>query len=133
MIIPIELSSIEMHYYLETLDACRQALLIDDTGQPIGDTWTLDQSELRASLMRLRQICTHLQVGQLGKTADNSHLRIVLGRELMTMEAALDRMLSDHQQNQLLVLRGKVGTPCRLSKCSSALSKCQESTAYLHG
>lgn len=110
MVIPIELSSIEMHYYLETLDACRQALLVDDAGQPIGDTWQLDSGELRASLMRLRQICTHLQVGQLGKTADNGHLRIVLGRELMTMEAALDRMLFDHQQNLLVALRVKVST-----------------------
>lgn len=118
MVIPIDLSNIEMHYYLETLDSCRQALGIDSVGQPLGSDWQLDASELRMSLWRLRQICTHLQVGQLGRVqADAGRRWINLGRELMTLEAALEKMLFDHQQNQLSVLRGQVRPWFSVSQC----------------
>jgi E3 ubiquitin-protein ligase SHPRH len=88
-IIPIELSEIEHHYYQDTLERQRERLRIFQ-----------DPSVFRTSLRNLRQICTHIQVGALdyaGPQVMERRDRIQLGRQLMTMEEALQKMRADHE------------------------------------
>lgn len=92
-VIPIQLSDIEMHYYLDTLERQRERL----RSQQGGFTPQL----FRVSLRHLRQICTHIQVGALqrgglGNVLDRGG-RMHLGSHLMTMEEALKKMNDDHQ------------------------------------
>lgn len=92
-VFPIQLSDIEMHYYLDTLERQRERL----RSQQGGFTPHL----FSLSLRHLRQICTHIQVGALqrgglGNVLDRGG-RMHLGSRLMTMEEALKRMNDDHQ------------------------------------
>jgi E3 ubiquitin-protein ligase SHPRH len=92
-VIPIQLSDIEMHYYLDTLERQRDRL----RNQQGGFTPHLFSLALR----HLRQICTHIQVGALqrgglGNVLDRGG-RMHLGSRLMTMEEALKKMNDDHQ------------------------------------
>ncbi|CAK9783442.1 hypothetical protein CC85DRAFT_282178 [Cutaneotrichosporon oleaginosum] len=92
-VIPIQLSDIEMHYYLDTLERQRERL----RSQMGGFTPSLFGLALR----HLRQICTHIQVGALQRGGLGNILdrggRMHLGSRLMTMEEALKKMNDDHQ------------------------------------
>jgi E3 ubiquitin-protein ligase SHPRH len=55
--------------------------------------------------MALRQICTHIQVGQLQQGHGRGGERLVLGRELMSMAEALEKMRRDHAQEFLVESR----------------------------
>lgn len=107
-VIPIELSEIEMHYYNDTLERQRLVLgLPADLNAPRPDDWYLDTALFRSCLQNLRQICTHIQVGQMaGGGRDRSRLR--LGRELMTLSEALARISEDHEAERLLTSRAQV-------------------------
>lgn len=91
-VIPIELSDIEMHYYLDTLERQRERLRTQQEG--------FTPHLFRVSLRHLRQICTHIQVGALqrglGNVVDRGG-RMHLGSRLMTMEEALKKMNDDHE------------------------------------
>lgn len=93
-VIPIELSDIEMHYYLDVLERQRDRLGLADGRQRDQE---LDFSAYRAALRHLRQICTHIQVGGFAQNqrANQRADRIQLGRQLMTMDEALKKMRDD--------------------------------------
>ena len=97
-----------MHYYNDTLDRQRQLLHLSLDDPDYRETgWVLDRSLFRTSLQHLRQICTHIQVGQLqapGQRVDRLHL----GRQLMTMSEALDKMRNDHSQEFISESRAQV-------------------------
>ena len=95
-VVPIEMSDIEMHYYIDTLNRQRAALGLPNHGtdeRPPG--WRLDRIKFRECLIALRQICTHIQVGQMQATGLGRE-RLRLGSQLMTMSEALERMRDDH-------------------------------------
>ncbi|BEI82473.1 hypothetical protein CcaverHIS002_0303410 [Cutaneotrichosporon cavernicola] len=107
-VVPIQLSDIEMHYYLDTLERQRERL----QSQQGGFTPHLFSVALR----HLRQICTHIQVGALqrgglGNVLDRGG-RMHLGSRLMTMEEALKKMNDDHQAEVItetrLLMRYKI-------------------------
>nr|ODN87625.1 hypothetical protein L203_03405 [Cryptococcus depauperatus CBS 7841] len=105
IVVPIELSDVEMHYYNDTLQRFRERLRLPenprDTHSP---NWVLDRQLFQMTLRILRQVCTHVQVGQLhGHGRDDQRLR--LGRHLMTMAEALDKMKEDHLQETLIEAR----------------------------
>jgi len=107
--VPIDLSEIELHYYNDTLDRQRDLLgLPADRHEPIPADWEYDRAVLRSCLLDLRQICTHIQVGQMQVGGGRGEQRLHLGRQLMTMTEALDRMRNDHSQEFLSESRSQV-------------------------
>ena len=74
--------------------------------------WDFDRSLLRSCLLHLRQICTHIQVGQMQLGTGRGDLRLHLGRQLMTMTEALEKMRSDHSQETMIESRLQVRTSC---------------------
>lgn len=104
-VVPIELSDIEMHYYLDVLERQRERLGIADGRQRDQE---LDFSVYRNALRHLRQICTHIQVGGLEpnqRAGNRRGDRIQLGRQLMTMDQALKKMRDDLEENITLLSR----------------------------
>jgi len=110
-IVPIELSEIEIHYYDDTLERQREALgLPTDIREARPADWVLDRALFRHCLYTLRQICTHIQVGQMQQQAGPLRQRLNLGRDLMTMGEALKCMKEDHAQDFLIESRSQVST-----------------------
>jgi len=110
-IVPIELSEIESHYYDDTLERQREALgLPADMNEPRPADWVLNRAIFRNCLYTLRQICTHIQVGQMQQPGARTQ-RLQLGKELMTMGEALRRMKEDHTQELLVESRSQVRSP----------------------
>ncbi|EIW68737.1 hypothetical protein TREMEDRAFT_71902 [Tremella mesenterica DSM 1558] len=107
MIVPIELSEIEVAYYNDTLERQRYALGLPlDHDSRMAVNWVLDRAKLRTALVNLRQICTHIQVGQLnGGRIDQ---RLHLGKGLMTMHEALERMRIDNSSEYNNQLRSQI-------------------------
>lgn len=106
---PIDLSEIELHYYNDTLDRQRELLdLPVDRREPRAPDWELDRTVLRGSLLNLRQICTHIQVGQMQLGDGRRDQRLQLGRHLMTMAEALEKIRDDHSQEFLIESRLQV-------------------------
>jgi E3 ubiquitin-protein ligase SHPRH len=99
-VVPIDLSEIELHYYNDTLDRQRERLRPRDG--------VIDKALIRACLLDLRQICTHIQVGQMQERGARAEQRLHLGRELMTMADALEKMRDDHSQDFLIESRLQV-------------------------
>ncbi|WVQ84030.1 hypothetical protein IAT38_006175 [Cryptococcus sp. DSM 104549] len=102
-VVPIELSEIELHYYDDTLERSRERLRLPaDPRDPRPDDWVLDRALFQIVLRALRQICTHIQVGQMHAAGAGGRLggdqRLRLGRKLMTMGEALKKMQDDHVQ-----------------------------------
>ncbi|ORX34384.1 SNF2 family N-terminal domain-domain-containing protein [Kockovaella imperatae] len=98
-VVPIELSPVEVAYYNDTLDRQRELLHLPHDDIAVRDPdWVLDRALFRSCLVHLRQICTHLQVGQLNAGPGIRAERLNLGRQLMTMTEALDKMKNDHSQ-----------------------------------
>ncbi|WRT65006.1 uncharacterized protein IL334_001947 [Kwoniella shivajii] len=103
-VVPIELSEIELHYYNDTLERFRERLhLPADPREARPAEWTFDRHLFIVCLKNLRQICTHIQVGQLREGAvPRGERRLHLGRALMTMTEALEKMRNDHTAEFLL-------------------------------
>jgi E3 ubiquitin-protein ligase SHPRH len=104
--VPIQLSEIELHYYNDTLDRQRHLLRLSDA-EVRPDDWYFDRALFRTCLMNLRQICTHIQVGAMQAPAGRGE-RIHLGKELMTMSEALERMKNDHNMEYMVESRSQV-------------------------
>lgn len=95
VVVPIELSDIEVAYYQDTLERQRTDLHIpEDPTSMWAGVFEVDRAKLRTALVTLRQICTHIQVGQMQGVREGPRLH--LGRELMTMHEALAKMQNDH-------------------------------------
>ena len=116
VIVPIELSEIEMHYYNDTLERQRTILgLPADASAPRPDGWYLDKTLFRSSLQNLRQICTHIQVGHMGgghagrQRRGGDRLRLGLGNELLGLGEVLKRMKEDNDAEIMIGSRAQVG------------------------
>ena len=117
LVVPVDLSEIEMHYYDDTLERQREILRLPlDIREARPDDWHLDTALFRSCLMTLRQICTHIQVGQMHGGPGRGDQRLHLGRQLMTMAEALDKMRNDHSQEFLIESRLQVGCAFALSR-----------------
>jgi E3 ubiquitin-protein ligase SHPRH len=116
IIVPIELSEIEMHYYNDTLERQRNVLgLPADPAAPKPEGWYLDRTLFRSCLLNLRQICTHIQVGQMagvpgGRGARGDRLR--LGKELLGLAEVLKKMKDDNAAELAIATRAQVSTLC---------------------
>ncbi|WVQ97832.1 hypothetical protein IAU59_004947 [Kwoniella sp. CBS 9459] len=105
-VVPIELSQIELHYYNDTLERFRDQLhLFQDPQDARPDDWVLDRPLFFACLRNLRQICTHMQVGQLHAGLARGERRLHLGRAILSMAEALEKIRNDHSQEYLLESR----------------------------
>ncbi|WWC87137.1 uncharacterized protein L201_002023 [Kwoniella dendrophila CBS 6074] len=106
-VVPIELSEIELHYYNDTLERFKERLHIPrNPTEELPEEWVLDRALFHVCLRNLRQICTHIQVGQMGEVAGpRAERRLHLGRALMTMTEALEKMRNDHTQEFLIESR----------------------------
>ncbi|KAK8846764.1 hypothetical protein IAR55_005852 [Kwoniella newhampshirensis] len=105
-VVPIELSQIELHYYNDTLQRTRERLhLPADPKEARPPDWVLDRTLFRTCLQALRQICTHIQVGQMQAGVGRGDQRLHLGRSLMTMTEALNKMIHDHTAEYLVETR----------------------------
>lgn len=112
-IVPIDLSEIELHYYNDTLDRQHDLLrLPGDMREARASGWEVDRTILRSCLLNLRQICTHIQVGQMQAGVGRRDQRLRLGRQLMTMAEALEKMRDDHSQEFLTESRLQVRALC---------------------
>jgi len=112
LIVPIELSEIEMHYYNDTLERQRTSLgLPADPAAPRPDGWYLDKGLFRATLQSLRQICTHIQVGQMAVGPVNRVRgggRLVLGNALLGLADVLKKMKEDNIAEMSIASRAQV-------------------------
>jgi E3 ubiquitin-protein ligase SHPRH len=111
MVVPVQLSEIEMHYYNDTLERQRVVLgLPADPTAPRPDEWYLDKALFRSCLQNLRQICTHIQVGQMvggvGPRGRTDRLR--LGKEILGLREVLKRMKEDNAAEVMLASRAQV-------------------------
>ncbi|WVR04446.1 hypothetical protein IAU60_001449 [Kwoniella sp. DSM 27419] len=108
-VVPIDLSEIELHYYNDTLERFRGRLRLPDNPRaPRPDDWVLDRALFVLALRNLRQICTHIQVGQMqqhGAAAVRGEQRLNLGRALMSMTEALEKMRDEHSAEFLIESR----------------------------
>ncbi|WWD22076.1 hypothetical protein CI109_106565 [Kwoniella shandongensis] len=105
-VVPIELSAIELHYYNDTLERTKERLQLPaDPREARPADWVLDRALFRSCLQALRQICTHIQVGQAQAAGGRGDQRLHLGRALMTMTEALNKMITDHTSEYLIETR----------------------------
>ena len=104
-VVPLALSPIERHYYDDTLE--RQRAIIAREGAE-----GVNNATLRACLLTLRQICTHIQVGQMEDRNQNQRgagRRMNLGNQLLkSMDEALKKMKADHAAQLLIDTKGHV-------------------------
>ena len=98
--------------YDETLEAALQHLRVDARGVAAHEGWEIDIPLLRIWLHKLRQVCTHPQIGNLNQGHGGGR---VLGGALKTMEEVLHGM--KEQSSAQLFLEKK------RSVCSFLLSK----------
>jgi E3 ubiquitin-protein ligase SHPRH len=112
IVVPIQLSEIEMHYYNDTLERQRVVLgLPADPTAPRPDDWYLDKALFRSCLQVLRQICTHIQVGQMvggGRNRGRGADRLRLGKEILGLSEVLKRMKEDNAADIMLASRSQV-------------------------
>jgi E3 ubiquitin-protein ligase SHPRH len=113
LVVPIELSEIEMHYYNDTLERQRVVLgLLADPSAARPEGWFLDRALFRNSLQNLRQICTHLQVGQMAGAPARMGGRVNrlrLGAELLGLGEVLKKMKDDNNAEMAIASRAQVG------------------------
>ncbi|OCF41195.1 hypothetical protein I317_05025 [Kwoniella heveanensis CBS 569] len=118
-VVPIELSEIELHYYNDTLDRFRDQLHLPHDfrdARPYG--WVLDRQLFFACLRNLRQVCTHIQVGQLHAGIARGDRRLHLGRTILSMTEALEKIRNDHSQEFLIDSREQMKLMVRKAQLS---------------
>ena len=82
------------------------ALGLDAHGIPLTPQWDLDISLLRTSIRKLRQACTHPQVGNtLGGTK-------AMGRRISSIDQVLASMVERHMRHLWELRRMLVSKPC---------------------
>ncbi|KZO97524.1 hypothetical protein CALVIDRAFT_562880 [Calocera viscosa TUFC12733] len=97
-LVPIEMGPVERHLYNDLLESAYNALGVDSLGNNINEGHQLDISQLRTWLLRLRQSCTHPQIGQLHRNDR------VLGGALRSIGEVLELM---RYQNRQIILNEK--------------------------
>ncbi|KAI9509909.1 SNF2 family N-terminal domain-containing protein [Russula earlei] len=103
-VFPIYLGKVERHVYDESLEKALSQLSLDARGVVISPNGEVDTAILRAWLRKLRQICTHPQVGKLQKPGDKSYKAGVL----KTMREVLEGMKDQNWRNIMDDRRSKI-------------------------
>lgn len=104
-LVGIELGKVERHVYDQTFEAVLLQLGLDARGVAASDGWQVDGTVLRASLRRLRGICTHPQVGQLVKKKGDNLFK---PGTLKSIDQVLESMKDQNWKNVIEDWKGKV-------------------------
>ncbi|PVF98205.1 hypothetical protein CPB86DRAFT_825898 [Serendipita vermifera] len=102
-IVPIEFGKIERTIYDDILETALQQLQVDGRGVATRSGWEMDLASLRSWLHRLRQTCTHPQVGGAGKVD-----KVIGGRGIKSMEEVLEAIRLN-TEDQIIVERRRKG------------------------
>ncbi|KAI0321149.1 SNF2 family N-terminal domain-containing protein [Amylostereum chailletii] len=124
-LVPIELGRVERHVYDQALEKSLQELGLDARGVAATENWEIDTALLRSCLRRLRQICTHPQVGQLKVGEKFAHKP---GR-LKTMGEVLDGMSDQNWRNLMEDRRTKIN---ELARCAQLTQHAKHIQARHH-
>ncbi|KAH9986179.1 hypothetical protein BJV74DRAFT_878530 [Russula compacta] len=103
-VFPIHLGKVERHIYDENTEKALYQLGLDVRGMATSQNGEVDTALLRTWLRKLRQICTHPQVGQLQKSGDKSYRSGVL----KTMRQVLEGMQDQNWRNVMDDRRSKI-------------------------
>ncbi|KAI0060074.1 hypothetical protein BV25DRAFT_1956450 [Artomyces pyxidatus] len=103
-LVPIELGPVERHVYDHYLEKALLELGLDARGVAASENWTIDTGLLRTWLRKLRQLCTHPQVGQLLKQGEKTRKP----GGLKTMAEVLQGMRDQNWRNLMEDRRSKV-------------------------
>ncbi|KAH8818676.1 SNF2 family N-terminal domain-containing protein [Flagelloscypha sp. PMI_526] len=88
-LVPIEMGKVERTVYDQALEEELTRLGVDVRGVASSEGWDMDGVVLRAAIRRLRGICTHPQIGQLGQRVGD---RFAKDGALKSMEEVLEAM-----------------------------------------
>ncbi|TFY56627.1 hypothetical protein EVG20_g8854, partial [Dentipellis fragilis] len=110
-LVPIELGRVEQHVYDENIESALRELGLDARGVAASENWQIDTALLRSWLLKLRQICTHPQVGQLLKQGERTSKGA-----LKTMSQVLEGMYDQNWRNLVEDRRTKVNELARYAQ-----------------
>ncbi|KAA1466872.1 hypothetical protein DENSPDRAFT_831779 [Dentipellis sp. KUC8613] len=110
-LVPIELGRVEQHVYDENIENALRELGLDARGVAASENWQMDATLLRSWLLKLRQICTHPQVGQLLKQGERTSKGA-----LKTMSQVLEGMYDQNWRNLMEERRTKVNELARYAQ-----------------
>lgn len=109
-IVPIEFGKVERTIYDDVLETALAQLHVDARGVAAFSGWQMDLSALRNWLHKLRQACTHPQVGGAGKIE-----KIIGQRGIKSMEEVLETMVENTEDQLVIDRRRKIGLLLRRS------------------
>ncbi|KAF5343905.1 hypothetical protein D9758_012130 [Tetrapyrgos nigripes] len=97
-LVSIEMGRVERHVYDQALEEVRFELGLDARGVAASAGWEIDGALLRSSIRKLRGICTHPQVGQLMRGANEKHNK---SGTLKSMADVLQMMKDQNWRNMM--------------------------------
>ncbi|KAI0298963.1 SNF2 family N-terminal domain-containing protein [Multifurca ochricompacta] len=103
-VVPVHLGKVERHIYDENLEKALLQLGVDTRGVTTSQNWEVNTALLRRWLRKLRQICTHPQVGQLQKFGDKTYRPGALKTISEVLEAMKDqnlRSVTDYRRSKI--------------------------------
>ncbi|KAJ7623410.1 SNF2 family N-terminal domain-containing protein [Roridomyces roridus] len=123
-LVPIEMGPVERHVYDQSLEMILLELGPDARGVDVrGENREPDGTLLRSLLRKLRAICTHPQVGQIGN-------KLFKPGGLKTMEQVLQTMCDDNWSTVVEQSRLKIQGLVRMSQLQQQLG--QDKQRYQH-
>ncbi|KAF8512949.1 SNF2 family N-terminal domain-containing protein [Hysterangium stoloniferum] len=112
----IELGRVEKHIYDQTLQDALDELGVDARGVTISGGWEIDTNLLRTWLRKLRQICTHPQVGNLQRKANKA-------TTIKTMQEVLQDLQTKNWQSLIVDWRSKINSLVRRAQLSQKVEE----------
>ncbi|ESK91489.1 snf2 family helicase [Moniliophthora roreri MCA 2997] len=113
-LVSIDMGRVERHVYDQTLETVLLELGLDARGVAASEGWEIDGTLLRASIRRLRAICTHPQVGQLAK--QNGAEKLNKPGVLKTMADVLQMMKDQNWRTLIEDCKAKVQTLIKIAQ-----------------
>ncbi|KAI0053500.1 hypothetical protein FA95DRAFT_1579571 [Auriscalpium vulgare] len=105
---PISMGPVEQHVYDQNLEKALHELGLDARGVAASENHVIDTGLLRTWLRKLRQICTHPQIGHLSLNANKVSKFANKPGGLKTMGEVLDGMKDQNWRNLMDDRRAKV-------------------------
>ncbi|KAI0246671.1 SNF2 family N-terminal domain-containing protein [Lactifluus subvellereus] len=137
-VFPIHLGRVERHVYDESLESTLSQLSLDARGVATSQNQEVDAALLRTWLRKLRQICTHPQVGQLQRPGDKLYKPGVLKTMGQVLEGmrdqnwrnVMDDRSSKARVNEMItatqIMQYDVGLQQREEKCLEILLRAEK-------